>query len=443
MATLRIVASSYQLSNTSYTNISNPNNMYTNVDSTTYATFNHTRNQTTAYYLYIRGFDLSQIPSNATISSVIVKVKALVTGAGSYTPGLYNNTTSLNKNFNGTIGTSATTRTVDITSSWNTYKTYGNNLTIRLQLNRSNKNTASSMRIYGAEITVEYTVPTPRTITTSLTGNGTINPSGTTSVEDGESFVLSIDATGKVAVTDNGVDVTNKLVTNGTGSGVAKSAEFYPATYTTNGSISGTNYKNAIGHSSADYYPGTQSDYAYSGTVYVSYGFDFSSIPNNAIIKSIACTFAGHNENSEENMCPVQLYAGENPKGTGRSFSSDETYSLDMINCGTWTRSELDTMTLRVTLGYYGGLLCGATVTVNYELADASGGSSYTYTIASVKENHTINVVVTEDEAFIYLKENGTWQEYILYKKINGTWVKQLDPDSILDSSAKYLVVDL
>ena len=117
MATIRLIPSAYYLSNTSYLSISNASNMYTNTDSTTYATINHTRSRTTSYYVYVRGFNFDDIPSDAIINSAIIKVKAKVTSAGSYAPALYNNTTSLGQNLSGNIGTTATTSTVDITSN--------------------------------------------------------------------------------------------------------------------------------------------------------------------------------------------------------------------------------------------------------------------------------------------------------------------------------------
>ena len=170
MATIRLIPSTYSLSNTDYLSISNASNMYTNIDSTTYATVNHTRYRTTSYDIYVKGFNFDDIPTDAIINSAIVKVKAKVTSASSYTPALYNNTTSLDQNFDGTIGTTDTTRTVDITSNWEVFKGYGSNFGIRLQLNRSSAFTASSMNIYGAEILVDYTIPTRHTISTSITG---------------------------------------------------------------------------------------------------------------------------------------------------------------------------------------------------------------------------------------------------------------------------------
>ena len=117
MTTIRLIPSTYSLSNTQYLSVSNASNMYTNIDSTTYATVTHTRTSTTSYYIYIKGFNFNDIPANAIINSATVKVKAKVTSARAYAPALYNNTTSLNQNLSGNIGTTATTSTVDITSN--------------------------------------------------------------------------------------------------------------------------------------------------------------------------------------------------------------------------------------------------------------------------------------------------------------------------------------
>ena len=212
MATIRLIPSAYSLSNTSYLSISNASNMYTNIDSTTYATINHTRRSTTSYYIYVRGFNFDDIPADAIINSAIVKVKAKVTSAGSYAPRLYNNTSSLSKNLSGNIGTSITTSTVDITSNWETYKGYGNNFGIRLQLNRSNSGTASSMNIYGAEIFVDYTMPVYHTISTSITG-GTLRSPTTASatVSGGANYEITFNGNPGYtlsSMTVNGVEVT-------------------------------------------------------------------------------------------------------------------------------------------------------------------------------------------------------------------------------------------
>ena len=79
---------------------------------------------------------------------------------------------------------------------------------------RSSRNTTGYFYCYGAEILVDYTLPDPRTITSSLNGNGTINPSGSTTLYDGDEYTLTITPTTKtdtVVVTNNGVDVSEDL----------------------------------------------------------------------------------------------------------------------------------------------------------------------------------------------------------------------------------------
>ena len=211
MATIRLIPSTCSLSGTNLS-ISNTSNMYTNTDSTTYATVNHNRTSTTSYYIYVKGFNFNDIPANAIITNATIKVKAKVTSASSYAPARYNNTTSLNQNLNGNIGTTTTTSTVDITSNWETYKGYGSNFGIRLRLNRSDKNNASSMNIYGAEILVDYTMPVYHTISTSITGGTLRNPTvASTTVSGGANYEITFNGNPGYALssmTVNGVEVT-------------------------------------------------------------------------------------------------------------------------------------------------------------------------------------------------------------------------------------------
>ena len=74
MATIRLIPSAYSLSNTSYLSVSNASNMYDNTDSTTYATVTNSRTSTTSYYIYLKGFNFDDIPSNATVNSFTVKL---------------------------------------------------------------------------------------------------------------------------------------------------------------------------------------------------------------------------------------------------------------------------------------------------------------------------------------------------------------------------------
>ena len=74
MATIRLIPSTYSLSKTEYLSVSNASNMYNNTDSTTYATVTNSKSKTSSYYIYLKGFNFNDIPSNATINSFTVKL---------------------------------------------------------------------------------------------------------------------------------------------------------------------------------------------------------------------------------------------------------------------------------------------------------------------------------------------------------------------------------
>ena len=118
MATIRLIPSTTAVSNSSYAAIANASNMYTNTDSTTYGTFTHNRASTNnTYYGYIRGFNFGSVPSDATVTSFTVKIKASATGhttstSSSYYMSLINNTTQIGStSANDRLSTTVTTFT--------------------------------------------------------------------------------------------------------------------------------------------------------------------------------------------------------------------------------------------------------------------------------------------------------------------------------------------
>lgn len=147
----------------------------------------------------------------------------------------------------------------------------------------------------------------------------------------------------------------------------------YPAAVSVvSGSPRSTKYKNAVGKGSSTTASGN--DYASSGTTAtIAYTFDFSSIPEGATIDSVEVKVGGHAESSTytagTRMCDLQLYSGDTAKGTKTHFTSTGKQVLT-LNAGTWTYDELQQAQLRVTIGYYGGLVNGVDFTVNY-----TGGS--------------------------------------------------------------------
>lgn len=165
MATIRLIPSTYAVSNTSYLSVSNAANMYHNTDNTTYATITNTYASTSSRYLYLRGFNFDDIPSGAIINSFEVKIKGYESGLStstSYAPRLANGTSALSNTTASTnFGTSATTITVPTGSlDWQDITNYGSNFTIMAYVRRASRNTTGYFYCYGAEIEVDYTEAT-------------------------------------------------------------------------------------------------------------------------------------------------------------------------------------------------------------------------------------------------------------------------------------------
>ena len=159
MATMRLVPSTYYRSNSSYVTVTDENNMYTNTDSTTYASIRNTRSSTSnTYYCYLRGFNFSDIPSDATVTGFTIKIKAnesYMSTSSSYRMSLYNGTTSISSTtVTSSLSTTVNTYTFPIPSTltWETLKGYGANFGIRIPLRRSSTSNNSYIYVYGAEI---------------------------------------------------------------------------------------------------------------------------------------------------------------------------------------------------------------------------------------------------------------------------------------------------
>ena len=166
MPTARLVPSAYYLSNTTYLKVSDESNMYANTDSTTCCTVRNTRNATSSYYIYLRGFNFSSVPNDAIVSNIEIKIKAYHSGGNTGTLYGYNDTTRVADAGSATaLTTSATVKTFTSTTiDWDTLKGYGDNFGIRINCCRSKKNTASYIYIYGAEIEVTYSLPASDTL---------------------------------------------------------------------------------------------------------------------------------------------------------------------------------------------------------------------------------------------------------------------------------------
>lgn len=455
MATIRIVASAYTRSNTNYVTVTNDSNMYNNVDHTSnYCTLRGRagRSSNSTYYAFIHGFDFNEVPSNATVTSFKVKIRAY---RGTYqATGNTNYRIALASQPSNSYKIGSTTLSSDITTTsggevyeiptgsltWDTLKNYGTNFSIDIPLRNSSTSSSNYpyVYVYGAEIEVTYTIPNPRTITTTLSGNGTIEPSGANIYYDEDEFELIITPTNSsdtVTATKNGSDITSQLVRH---TGQETDSQVPTEDFTTGFSSSGANFyqsssvtstswlEYAIGHSAESPYSTSNTNNTYvkpSGeTGWINYHFDFDAIPSSATINSVSVKVYGARENATVDSTHVarfQCYSGNTPKGTIQNFTSTSNSLVTVSDVGTWTASELHDAQLRFEVGYYGGRMLGITWSVTYTAQD-----HYTYTM-TVSGDATIAVTIgsSGEQPKLYVKLNGSWVEATPYKKVNGSWI--------------------
>lgn len=402
-------------------------NSYHDEDNTSYTRFSISQSTTGSIYYK---FDTSDIPSTATITSVSAKAKVRVGNTTRVTNTkcqLYTGTTA--KGSNSTFATTTSSNVVTLTPGTWTRSELND---LRLFIGGTGSSSSSSRYIYfsGASVSVTYSYTvTTYDVTISNSTSATVTASDT-EPEAGTDVVISTDTVTGLTITDNGTDVTSQFaILSGT-------ETQYPASYTTSGSISGTNYQSTVGKGS-DTASRSGNDYCQSqgSTAYIDYSFDFSAIPENATIESVSVTVKGHCENTSQSteVARVQLYSGSTAKGDSQNFTttSDAVYTLTP---GTWTRSELQSAKMRMTIGYYGGLLSGATWAVTYST------DGYVYTITNISANHAIVVTGSGSNPAIYYKENGTWKQATsVYKKVNGSWVLQSNLSNVFDAQTNYV----
>lgn len=460
MATIRLIPSAYTSSNSSYATVnSGETNMYNNTDNTAnYASLRGRNNSTTtAYYIFLRGFNFNDVPSNAIVTGFEVKIRCY---KNSYqrTGDNYRLRLASTTNINNVIANSITSTEIDTTAStitiptgnltWETLSGYGSNFSIVIPLS-STSSSRPYIYVYGAEIEVTYSLGTPRTVTTSLTGNGTIEPSGTQTMYDGDDYdliVIPTNTSDEVTATKNGSSITLTKHTGGesTESNVLGTYTLVSGSFNGSGAtyfqgLVGKGYTNTT--TTSNYYSGG------NGTIAVfTYNVPFTDIPDNATIKSLYMLVNGHAEStsqSSEYMC-ARLISGNinlsdelNFKSVGTS-NSTQTVTANV----TPTIAQLENLQVQCRLGYYGGAINGATVYLEYETPEAY----YTYS-TTISGDMTIVVTIGSggDTKKIYLKINNSWIQYSkIYKKINGSWVEQATSTwgSLFDTTANYVNAD-
>lgn len=456
MATIRLVPSAYTRSSTSRVTVTNPTYAYDNTDDTSdYAQFRGRNSSSYTYYAFLHGFNFDDVPSNANVTGFKVLIRCY---RNSYQGTGSTYRLRLASQANNSYVISNTTTSTDIGTSvsvieiptgnldWDDITGYGSKFSIEMVLHATS-NQYPYIYVYGAEIEVTYSVANPRTVTTTLTGNGTIEPSGTQTMYDGDEYDLVIkptNASDTVTVTKNGTDITSELeyippgetdLSNVLGSYTLVSGSFNGSGATYFQGLVGKGHTNT--QTTSNYYSGGSSTIAV-----FTYDVPFTDIPENATIKSLYMMVNGHAEStsqSSEYMC-ARLISGStnlsdelNFKSVGTS-NSTQTVTANV----TPTIAQLENLQVQCRLGYYGGAINGATVYLTYEIASVE----YTYS-TTISGDMTIAVTIGggSSQPKIFVKVNGTWTQFSkVYKKVNGSWVEQSSSTwaTLFDTNTNY-----
>lgn len=435
MATARLVPSTYAVSSTSYLSVSNASNMYTNTDSTTYATITNTNASTSSRYLYIRGFNFSSIPSNATVTGFTVKIKGYEQGLAtstSYAPRLANGTSALSNTTASTnFGTSSKTITIPTGAlTWEQIVNYGSNFTIIVYVRRSSRNTTGYAYIQGAEIEVTYTIPVYHSITINNSSSATVTASDTNPLE-GTDVEIKASTLSGITVTDNGTNVTSQFVQR------SETAESYTVE---NVGTYGFDYNSSTGYyvsnnkgidkSAAvcrlDFYVPVEATITFTYINYAEQSYDFGVFGNIDVALSNNYYAAGSSgatitDSSYKYACTM-------------SSPSEQTltYTMTAGDHSIWVKfskddgsaSGDDTLKFKVA------------ITLNEPFTP---GTYYGYDILNISADHVI-VVTSADTTKMYIKVNGSWVEAsAVYKKVNGSWVLQTDLTNVFDSGTHYV----
>ena len=460
MATARLVPSTIYNAASSYVTISNASNAYTNTDSTNYATAQNTNASTSNRYIYLRGFDFSSIPSNATVNSFTVKLKAYQSGGStntSYRPYLCNNTTTITGNCNVITTSTQTLSFTGVSATWDTIKGYGSNFGIRINCRRNSRNTTAYFYIYGAEIEVTYTAAEVH-----VTGVD-VSPA-TATIEVGETTTLT--------ATVSPSNATNKTVTWSTSNSSVATVVDGVVTAVSAGSARIT----------ATTQDGSYTDYC-DVTVTQPVTYEFVQVNSMEVGKEYL--IANGNTGSvylltDEAGSSRQLKGVAATVSNGKITITGSVKSKALFTCVRYTSGNDNTITVSKDNKYLysdsgTGLRMEETTTLNrfwhyngtdhkfwqFKSTTTDGytdtSSEYKYYLELSNGNYTDNHVTSpsiQDTSIplmyifaessgvtdtAYVKVNGSWvAATAVYKKVSGSWVQQTDLTNVFESGVNY-----
>lgn len=435
MATIKLTPSTYYLSSTSYLSVSNASNMYADCSSDTYATVTNSRTSTTSYYIYLRGFDFSQVPSEAIVSGFTVRLKARESGVStstSYKPYLANGTTAINGSCDVISTTAATHEFTGVSADWETIKGYANKFGIRINCRRASRNTTGYMYIYGAEIEVTYTLPVYHSVTINNSTSATVTTTDANPIE-GENVEIKASTLSGITIKDNGTDVTSQFVQR------SETAESYTVVNTGSYGFdlnSSTGYytsnNEGISKTAAlcrvDFHVPVSATITFQYINYAEQGYDFGVFGN----------------------IDVELSDDYYAAGSSGATITDSSYKR-ACNTSSYNTSSVQTLTYDMSAGDH-------SIWVKYSKDDASDSNNdtlqfkisitldepftpgvyYGYDITNITADHVIVVTSSASGPDMYVKLNGTWvQVSKAYRKVSGSW-QEVALDQAFQSGVNY-----
>ena len=368
---------------------------------TTYATLTTSTTGGATSYAFWK-FDCSSIPSGAIIESVSCVAKCYVsntTQIGTRSVQLYYGTSTAKGSSVSFNNSTTATQTLNC-GTWTREEL--NDINIRVAGTRNATSTRSaSIRFYGADLTVTYTMPQNYTVTTTITNGVLVNPNASEVVVGGSDldfFFRGNEKTKFMSMKVNGAAVTVTKV-----AGQNSSA----ATWTPS-----TNY-------------GTYNNYAITN-VNSDDSTYFWSNEAQSVGKYILFTF-----NKFIDLTGVTTYSSNStdyPRSVNKlQVSSDNTNWVDV---GTFQNSQTSTFTgINATKIKYVRIYCdtGGTsnwlvlnsVTFTYTVPVIEEG--YSYTLSNIDGDKTVEITFINTNR-ILLKVNGEYKEGTAYKKTSGRW---------------------
>lgn len=217
---------------------------------------------------------------------------------------------------------------------------------------------------------------------------------------------------------------------------VQHTVELVPSSYNSSSTLTTSNNyppSNGLsGHESTTYAAFTTS----TTSRYARYDFDVSSIPSDATIVSVSCTAKCRTSSTSRVTAIVQLYSENTAKGSSSSFVSTSTSNTETLDTGTWTRSELSGMNLRITgshtqnssrtLYFY-----GATLTVQYSITEIA------HTITSLNNSESVERI--DPSGLTDVTEGDNWTVSLFSDDVSI--VKVYDNDLDVTSSLVHVTV--